>query len=334
MSLNRAINRFDIEGYLSRFGAQAESQTEWALDCPICGRHRKLIVNLLKRAWHCWYCQDHSAGGRGGLVALIQLLENADKSSAVRTILEGSHDHVRTDMVVEGQKVLAEVARDVVPILPPPNWRYGAIDHTGILPYAQKRGINYQDVVDFGLLWCEGGRYNRRMIFPVWEGQNLVYWQARAMWNEPEQQSGKYVKALNPPREPGAAGATDVIMNLDRASCYPRVAITEGPVDCIKTGVDAVCTFGKKISSIQIEKLRQAGVRAIDLMWDGPTQKEPRGAWPEMFKVAPGLALLFDVRLVFLPQGDPGDYTREQLYAIRRDCGRHLSDYHATLQEV
>lgn len=333
MSLDRAIVRFDIGAYLKRFGAQIESKTEWALICPTCAK-QKLIVNLTKKAWHCWYCQERSTVGRGGLLALIQLLENIDKSEAVKRVLAGFHDHVTLGEIGELQNVLAEVAQYVVPIPAPSNWRYGSLDYTGILPYCEKRGISYQDVVDYGLLWCAGGKYDRRLIFPVWEGKQLVYWQARAMW-EGGQNGDRFIKALNPPKMVGAAGPTDVVMNLERARHYKRVTIVEGPIDCIHTGPDSVCTFGKKISPLQIEKMRQAGVQGVDLMWDGPTDSEPQGAWPEMFKVAPTLSVAFgvDVRLVFLPKGDPGDYTREQLRTIRQRNARRLSQF-SRLQEV
>jgi hypothetical protein len=52
-------------------------------------------------------------------------------------------------------------------------------------------------------------------------------------------------------------------------------------------------------------------------MWDGPKGKEPQGAWPEMLTAAPWLSTFFDLRLVFLPQGDPGDWTREALQHFR-----------------
>jgi len=99
---------------------------------------------------------------------------------------------------------------------------------------------------------------------------------------------------------------------------FPRVAIVEGPVDCIHAGPSAVATFGKKISLFQMLKLRKAGVRAVDLMWDGPSATEPEGAWPEMVATAPKLAGLFDVRVVRLPRGDPGEYSRNELEALRR----------------
>jgi hypothetical protein len=192
------------------------------------------------------------------------------------------------------------------------------------------------------------------LFFPVIEGGRPVYWQARAMWEEREhQRPERYVKSLNPPKPhcglhpkhdldcapcqqmaSGVAGAGDVLMNLERACQYKSVVITEGPIDAIHVGTDAVCTFGKKISPVQIGKLLAAGVKAIELMWDGPSPTEKLGAWPEMWITAKQLVGLFDIRLVFLPQGDPGDYTRDQLTWLRQHRYRRLSNASHRLMEV
>ena len=101
------------------------------------------------------------------------------------------------------------------------------------------------------------------------------------------------------------------------AARFPRVAICEGPTSGIRTGPSAVWTFGKVLHPQQIARLVEAGVRAVDFMWDGPTKDEPLGAWPEMVRAAAQLAPFVDVRLVFLPQGDPGDWQREHLNYFR-----------------
>ena len=122
---------------------------------------------------------------------------------------------------------------------------------------------------------------------------------------------------MNPPRQAGMAGPGEVLMNLDTARAHARVAVVEGPIDCVHAGPSSVATFGKKITMTQALKLRRAGVRCLDLMWDGPTDREPMGAWPEMMRAASLLSGMFDVRLVFLPHGDPGDYTRSELDRLR-----------------
>jgi len=303
-------------------GADDISSDEWVMDCPICWGTNKLCVSITRRSWHCWKCEQYTMGsdgrrravmGAGGLLDLIQLLDNIDRNRAIDMVLSGAIFTYRDINLLPADDIKDQVRQSVsvaYTVEPPEAWN----KITGILPYMQERGISLEDATTFGLGWCNAGRYANRLVFPVWENGKFVYFQARAMWAE--RPGERYVKALNPSAIPGSTVSSEVLMNLDTAKAYPRVVITEGPMDCVRVGPAGVCTFGKKISATQIGKLLNAGVKAIDLMWDGPTKKEPRGAWDEMVKVAPFLSKLFDLNLVFLPKGDPGDYTRSELYSF------------------
>lgn len=319
-----AIDRFDLERYILKFGARPiKRRDEWVMVCPTCGKE-KLNINVRKRTWHCWVCQEYTRNmegkrvpvkGAGGLLSLIQFLENCTRVHAVSMVLNEVGYYAVNLAALEDEDFRCDprntTLRPAPEILPPENWK---MIH-GILPYLWNRGITEEDVRAFGLFYCDAGRYANRVIFPVWERSKMVYWQARAMW-EGNGDRG-FRKSLNPPVMQGMASPSEVLMNLDTARHYPRVAVVEGPVDCIHTGPSAVCTFGKKISPIQALKLKYAGVTAIDLMWDGPSEREPQGAWPEMLRASSLLAGMFDVRLVFLPRGDPGDYRRSELDAFR-----------------
>jgi len=303
------------------------------LTCPTCGKS-KLTVDVGRKAWHCWVCEQYGSAnpltgkrqvlqGAGGLIDLVQFLERWERKRAVEYILDQTGlkaeridriDWVLRDTVVRGDGLHA--ARPI----PYPDC---AKPIDGTLPYMVQRGISGEDARMFRLFYCDGGRYRGRLIFPVYEHGNLVYYQGRAMW---ESKDPGFLKSLNPGREDGAVVSSEVLFNLDQARRYPRVAITEGPIDTIHTGPDAVCTFGKKISATQIAKLRLAGVKAVDLCWDGPGPTEPQGAWPEMFRVAPTLATLFDTRLVFLPRGDPGMWPRDAITHFRAQ-GRPVRAY-------
>lgn len=318
--LRNAIQSFNLEEYVAGYGSDWVKQTERALLCPRCSK-AKLIVNLEKRAWHCWSCEGKGAG-RGGLLDLIQLLEGVDRKQAFAKVLHGFHGHIDLDSIDGLQLLYAEAIPDLVEIAPPAYCQW--LDRTGILPYCQKRGISAWDAEQFRLMWCERGRYGGRLVFPTFEDGVLVYWQARAMWEQHENPAGagKYIKSLNPPRAEGAAVSSDLLFNLDQASNYASVVITEGPIDAIHVGPDAVCTFGKRLFPAQVGKLLRAGVKTIELMWDGPSEREPQGAWTEMFNTAEQVGPLFNIRLVFLPRGDPGDYTREQLNWFRQHSSR------------
>lgn len=321
MSLNDAIRHFDLERYCEGKAATLVAAGEYLLFCPQCGKE-KLTVNVKKAAWHCWTCDSGAqtgwgvgVQGRGGLVDLLLKFESWSIRQAAEYILANPRHRPLTIERVSGE--LVDIAIDELWVPPPIDPPFPSQSIAGILPYLQQRGITPHDVAMFGLFVCTGGRYADRLIFPVWEQNTFVYWQARAMWEASDVPGRHYIKSLNPPRDDVHAVSSDVLMNLDQAACYPRVAIVEGPVDCIKTGPSAVCTFGKKMSSRQIAKLIRAGVQAVDLMWDGPKPREPDGAMPEMRAVAPTLSGFFDVRIVRLPHGDPGERTREELDYLR-----------------
>jgi hypothetical protein len=320
MLLRTAIQNFDVANYVLGHGAEPGKTDEWVLTCPMCGK-KKLAVHIERRTWHCWICEQYAVGadgrrrpvrGAGGVLDLIQLLEGVERERAIDMVLSGAMFGYVDIGLVPPEEMADDIHRAYkpAPSIPFPDFWKPA---TGILPFCQKRGILDADIRMFGIGWCDAGRCAGRLVFPVWEEQRFVYYQARAMW---PLRAGD-IKALNPPATEGAAVSSEVLMNLDQARHYPRVAVVEGPTDLVRTGPDAVCTFGKQITAPQIARLRRAGVRALDLMWDGPSSTEPRGAWDEMLAVAPMLAALFDLRLVWLPHGDPGDHSREALNWFR-----------------
>ncbi len=321
--LLEAVERFDLVAFVKDHGATQKKKNEWALLCPSCGKE-KLIVNTDKKTWHCWVCQEFvtvitpsgpkrkAMGGAGGLLDLIQKLDEIDRKAAIARVLSGglltASDLAQIPATELVQNVEAAGNMNPEPIMVPEQWRWITQDDYAQW-YCEQRGLTQQDVLDFGLFWCSGGRYANRLVFPVYERGRFVYFQARAMW---ESRPGEnYIKALNPSRVDGAAVSSEVLFNLDQAAQYPRVCITEAPIDCIHAGLDGVATFGKMLHVVQIAKLLRAGVKQLDFMWDADAFKEA---------CVTGFALtaLFDVRIVQLPHGDPGDFSRQQLNLFRQ----------------
>jgi hypothetical protein len=326
-ALLQAIETFPMRDYLiQRYGEEIQ-QGEWALMCPKCYKE-KLIVNERKRTWHCWVCQrkevvlvngipkPRTIDGGGGLLDLLQWLDGMTREQAIEYILATNKGY-RTgalDQLAEGDLYLQalQTPRTVRPIPYPEGSAPIPLDH----PYLQRRGITGDDVATFGLFQALWGRFANRLVCPVYERQELVYFQARAMWDSAPGQ--KYIKTLNPSREVCGIASSDVVMNLDTAATHARVGIAEGPIDCIHVGSSGVCTFGKQISPAQVAKLIRAGVRSIDLIWDADAVEDIRQA-------VPLLATLFDVRGVYLPWGDPGDHPRGWI-DYYRDTG-HRTEY-------
>jgi hypothetical protein len=329
--VHRLADRFDIESYLRSHAFDRLRREEWVGDCPECGKP-KLCVNVDKRQWHCWVCQEYeqrydpasgqwrarAVKGAGGVIRLICWLERCEYEDALKTLSEGALTAIEVRELPKSELVMAVLDAPLPQAIQPPE---GWAPIYAPLPYMIRRGITMNDVRAYGLFWTPEGKYRNRIVFPCWERGQLVYWQARAMYEQEDCPPGyDFRKALNPPKTDGAAVSSEVLMNVEIAATHPRVAIVEGPMDCLRAGPDAVPTFGKQMTPVQIAKLIRCGVRAVDLMWDGPKEREPKGAQPEMLQLAPFLELWFDLRLVFLPWGDPADHRREDLRAMREQA--------------
>lgn len=337
-----ALPRFDLVAYLESKGGAQDGKDEWLVFCPHCSRE-KVSVNPFNRMWRCFACQDgfhapqcefcargddkHGIPGQGNVFKLVEWLEGWKRQQVAKFIIQqvsGAADlSGPIQPSVFGPPEIS--SRSKLPCGLPEK----ALAVTAILPYMMRRGITLDDAQTFGLGYVPaeaGGWLANRIIFPVWHQGTCLYWQARAMWDLPEHRErwpgDKFRKSLNPLSEKDGhafLGKSDVVGNLELASRFPRPCIVEGPTSGLRVGPDALWTFGKSLAPQQAALLIQRGIKAVDFMWDGPsrpepdgTVKEPLGAWPKMIKDAALLAPYMDVRLVFIPRGDPGDYTRAE----------------------
>jgi len=323
-----AIEKFDLLGYCRDHYCMDAQGDELSLMCPSCGKD-KLIVNIQKKTWHCWVCQHleyvdtprgpvkKAISGAGGLISLIQFLDGKTRSEAIATILRQDFLDVESlSSIPQGDLLVSREMLDdfqSVQKLPELGIPFGSVAITENSPanvYLRSRGVSSDDIKFFRLFWCSDWKYANRVVFPVFEGGRFVYFQARTILDP---KSGvKYIKSLNPPRVAAGAVSSDVLFNYDGATQYDTVCITEGPVDAIHAGYDAVATFGKQISGVQVAKLVRAGVKTVHLMWDSDARDS-------MEQIAPLLAAFFRVRIVDLPYGDPGNFTRDQLMWYRME---------------
>ena len=347
IDLTLALQRFDIREFCYAHGAEREGSDELLLTCPVC-HEPKLTVNVVNRMWRCFRCEKYTTHavtgkksavtGAGNLFTLVQLLNGGSGHAAAEYIAQHAKGVPDDGTLPQIAAPKAEVIRQ------PTGLPEKTVAITTVLPYMERRGISLADAKEFGLGWVPpeaGGWVANRIIFPVWERGQCLYWQARACWDEkehvPRWPGDTFKKSLNPRTERDGVhymGSTDVVLNLEQAAaCANRVVITEGPTSAIRVGRDAVATFGKQLSPKQVGKLVAFGVKAVDFMWDGPTPGKSQQwgkpnvcpchgntgcAWASMSGAAKLLqAHGIDVKIVFLPEGDPGDYTRQQLWQFR-----------------
>jgi DNA primase len=315
MSLDRFPN-FDLDKFLGDCDVQfkvhdAVDHIEYAMNCPMCHRrgepsedtHKKLWLNLKEGAFICYRC-DWS----GSTIRLVQTLAKSSFEDAVKLLKGKALDplqHLNLRLVIDEPDPHDDDEHLLVDVELP----YGFNPIESPHPYLEKRGIPWQYAAkhDWGV--SDAGFTKDRIIVPTFMNGRLVFWQARATWDEPENKDFK--KVLNPK----GVSNRPILYNYDSAKEFETIIITEGFMDCAKVGADAVATNGKRLHGQQVEWLTKTKAKTIVMLWD-------RDAWtdarvrrgkktpPSVVQAADLLkAAGFKVKGVKLPdEKDPGSY--------------------------
>lgn len=286
---------------------------ELSTNCPKCvyrgeptpDTNKKLWINSEKGTFHCYRCK-----WSGSLVRLVQGLAQCSLEQAIR-ILKGKLldplDYMDLKLhieKIEPDEAESDPLRDVE--LP-----YGYVPLEGEHPYLTKRKLPWQYAVkhDWGI--AEAGYCKDRIIIPFFMNGRLVFWQARATWEEPENRDFK--KVLNPK----GVSARAILYNFDVAREYETVIITEGFMDAAKVGSNAMATNGKMFHVEQCEFLKETNCKEVILAWDADAWTDERrkkdGTLIKPCSMARATDLLrgygFKVRCARLPhKRDPGSY--------------------------
>ena len=264
------MNERELRDLLERKFGQASlvsggNGPEIVVQCPHCSR-RKLSVNARKAVWHCWHC-----GEAGTLKALLGMDVKVDVSRrAFRPRTLG--------YIPPG---------DTVPVGSLPD------DHEASC-YLAMRKFDRKVLSDvFGISYCRRGRKfgggifdtSGCLVIPITDGGRDVAWQARLLYDPdkvPEGheasygwlfENGKYKKPPKYFTSPGFKKG-ERLFNMDQASRFPIVVVTEGAFDAMRVGPCAVAAFGKGVTDIQAELLKRWQVVVLLLDPDAEADQE------------------------------------------------------------
>lgn len=312
-------DQFDFESYVLDLPHKKVGSGEYLLNCPRCKRE-KLAVNTEKKLWRCFICEASGEPASGGYIKLLKWLNDGDlpqhlmenyKIDSIASVINDKGITL-TSVIVDRPSV-----KDLTPHGLPEGFE-PILDH----PYIRERGFTPKEILPFGIGVVPNGDFffANRIIFPVWEDGVCLFFQGRSYLPDASK------KVLNPKSSRDGINyykAHDVLFNYHNIVGRERVAIAEGCFSAIRVGEDCVATFGSTISDKQIVLLYEAGVKIIDFIWDGASPKEPDGAHKKMLAACNRMSLFFDINLIFLPKGDPAEYTREELDRFRNNGKRY-----------
>ena len=258
----------DIKDVIARkFGnyrtSRGSNGTEYIVICPTCGK-MKLSINPSKGVYQCWH-----GCGSGSLSSLLHMKLPKPPPEVKKK--------VASEYIPPGDVVSIETLDK---------------DHPACV-YLRNRGFDplYLSRV-FGVCYCSkgkkfaGGTYNttNTIIIPVTHDNKVVGWQSRLLYNPdeiPEEskqylgwkyEDGKFIKPSKYMTMPGYDRQTNMF-NMDQASKYDLVVVTEGAFDAMKVGRCAIATFGKGVSDEQVNIIKNTWLVAV-LLLDPDAKKD------------------------------------------------------------
>lgn len=242
----------------SRGEAHIGSSGETKVLCPSC-RHidhnnlPTLNFNVFKEVGRCLFCNETFTLKQ--LIVAGKLIARVSKAHSVTSPRqEQASEHKvqapSTDLwtpLNQAKGVFADKART----------------------YLQRRGVTEDMVFKYnialGKTYGQDSRLWGRVVFPLYEEGKLVYYQARTI--------GKGgIKYLNPTKDDGCVGKSEVVGYIDSLKLGQPFIITEGLMSAWGAaalfGCAAVASLGKTISDTQAVKIAKKNPGRCTLMFD------------------------------------------------------------------
>jgi DNA primase len=228
--------------------------------CPFCGDTKfHGYISIKKDLYKCWKCAwSHKVDGSATTAYhFLREAENVSHAEAIR-ILEDDSFIASSKGPIDVKTALDEMLETEVfdveeqtvtpdlPALRPLNPNDKSIVGKAAWTYWKDRtGTQAEQKVKFYEAgYCTTGRYAGRIIVPIYEKGNLVWFQARAFY--PPTMEPKYLQPH---------GAKKPLFGLDYFEENEEIIICEGLFDAIAIGPGAVCIFGSEIHWKQLDKI-------------------------------------------------------------------------------
>lgn len=236
---------------------------EMVCDCCFCGHDQTLWVNKETAQYTCYRCLEG-----GSAYDLIEEMLGVERGQA-RIVLG-----VERGEFVQPADDYAAIFQHLAKTLKPPSevqesnqvmpentkffgWGkpvYKVEEEMAnfMLQAIYRRGFDYQQIVENRAGWAFGGRWNNRVILPVYFHGELVWWQAWD-WTKTEQ-----IKYNNPRNDEVKISRKALVYNIEKHAQAETLVVTEGVFNswaCDQIDVPGVATFGKGVTPVQLFQL-------------------------------------------------------------------------------
>ena len=244
-----------IDRVLSSKGQKLKKQNEYMYWSPFVSHHKpKLQINIITQKWHCWISNQ---GGH----KLYQLFKKVNATHEQLTELRG---------IVGESKSLSsnlEKVKEKVCVLPKEflslHHSHNSTTYKHAIFYLNKRGITKEDILKYGIGYCEEGMYTNRIIIPSYdEDGKLNYFIARDIF------PNSNMKYKNPPMSKDTV-VFELFINWNEP-----IVLVEGSFDAIAVRKNVIPLLGKFPLKSLVKKLITKKVKKVYVALDSDAKKD------------------------------------------------------------
>ena len=226
-------------------------------NCPFCNHTKpKLEVNFSENKkgynpWHCWVC-----GKKGTRISSLfkQLKASTDKFTELYKLVSEEKEYNQKESIIDVKlpKEFKLISDSAVDLTGKQAWNY-----------VKNRGITLEDILKYGLGYCEYGNYKNMIIIPSYdESGKLNYFTGRSFEREP------YRKYRNPETSRNII-PFELFINWN----LPLI-LCEGPFDAIAIKRNAIPLLGSNIQGSLMKKIVTSTVKKIYIALDSDAIKK------------------------------------------------------------
>jgi hypothetical protein len=303
------MKQFDIESFVyDKFSdiistTNSVGEREFRVDCINGCADKKLYINSKTGRAQCFKCGLKLRT----VFNLIEAVTGASKAEIIKMIEEGSTFSATADRERFEQKILAKL----FPVKASPSVCKMPIDAKPVIgnksyigeranKWLNGRGLSDEDIKFYNIQVCASGPYKNRVILPIYQGGQLVYFNARAIGNAE-------LKVKNPEKGADFVGKSELVFNIDTAKEYRVGVLMEGFFDAVVTGPNAMAVMGKFVSEAQLYQIINAEFEELIIMFDADAHEHT-------LQAAETLSKFMIVKVVLLPESDPADLGRSAVW--------------------
>ena len=294
-----------------RLGSCRGKGPEYEFYCPFCidregdeSRHRKLWINVEKGKAYCFRCEY----GAHTLARFFRDLNGGSLKLVELALIRGEQTPPTTSVKDAVRETLFAGLKDEPDLKPHPlpkeaqrvTQRHSSTLFRRGVNYLKRRGVPPALWKKFDIHFAPTGRYAQRLVFPVYQNGEQVYFTTRYTGDHPR-------KSLNPENEEGFYRRTDCLLNFDNVIGASRVAIVEGPFDCMAFPY-AVALLGKTLGDRQmslVEALVEHGTEEFVVALDSGAARDADAIYRDLLGRVPKVSVLS------LDEGDPDERKKE-----------------------